>query len=325
MGYRAEDRVGRPRSTPCTTTIGFASSACSSWSRGSPTPRRRPSCGRATPTARGVGRGGRQEPARRSRGRGRRRELPRRHRPQGARGRAARSGVPRRPDRPREPGPAPRSAGALAARARRTTQRIAILFLDLDDFKTDQRQPGPWRGRPAPRGDRRRLHGALRAATRSPGWAATSSQSSSRTPMDRHAVEVAERLLETARRRRSNAAGESCSSTPASASPSPAAGGPRGGAAAQRRCRDVHREEPRQEPRSIIFEPEMHRAALARLALRAISSGRSSARSSCSTTSRSWISPPGASSASRPCCAGAIRPGVSCCRLNSCPSPRRPG
>ena len=80
---------------------------------------------------------------------------------------------PRAPDRPRRP------LADLEPRERRC-EPIALILLDLDRFKVDQREPRPRGRRHAPRRGRRAAPALPPArATRSPASAATSSRSSS--------------------------------------------------------------------------------------------------------------------------------------------------
>ena len=138
---------------------------------------------------------------------------------QGARGRAPAPGVPRLADRSRQPRPVRRSprarplpVAAGAATGGRPVRRPRR-------FQDDQRQPRPRRGRRDPASASRSGFVERSAtATRSPGWAATSSRSWSRTRPRRRPRPWSPSGWSPPSRRRSRRAARSCSSTPASGS-----------------------------------------------------------------------------------------------------------
>ena len=153
-------------------------------------------------------RGPAHQPARRRARPGHRPQLPRHQRAQGVRGAARPPGLPRSRDRPRQPRALRRPRRSTRSRApvregrgRRDVHRPRRL-------QDDQRQPRP--RRPATRCCARSRTGSAAPSarpTRWPGSAATSSPScSTEVAGSQEAADVAERVLERARPRRSTSA-----------------------------------------------------------------------------------------------------------------------
>ena len=156
------------------------------------------------------------------------------------------------------------------ARSRREHSRIAVVFLDLDDFKTDQRQPrsrrrrrGARRGREAPRDER------PRAATPPRASVATSSHCCSRTSRASRRRPTRPSESSSPWRCRCASATRSCRCAAASVSRSSRRGCAAG---AEELIRDadaaMYRAKRDGKGSYRMFEPEMHEGVLARLELR---------------------------------------------------------
>jgi diguanylate cyclase (GGDEF)-like protein len=249
--------------------------------------------------------------------------------PAGAARLAHRAGEPRALPRPRRARAGARGARGPGAAGRRP--RVAVLFLDLDDFKTVNDSLGHHAGDRLLRAVAARLLNATRGCdtvARFGGDEFAVLLENARGAAD--AVTVAERFLAALRApfavgAAGDAAGAREARVGASVGVAFAAPGVDADTLLRQADAAMYQAKAQGKGRQAVFHPSLVAAADERLASRPTSRARSGAASSPSPTSRSSPSTRARCAASRRCCAGTTPRAARCRRPSSSPWPRRRG